>query len=70
MDRPFSVKYIWGYILDLGNPDRMIPGDLKTRYTHLARFARYVPCGRNIQGTQDEPLGFAFTATCRVVTCL
>jgi hypothetical protein len=34
---------------------------LMTTYAHLARFARYAPCGRNIPGTQDEPLGFAVT---------
>jgi len=46
---------------------------LMTRYAHIARFARdaclarfarfarYAPCGRNIPGTQDEPLGFAVT---------
>jgi len=28
-----------------------LPGDLKTRYAHLARFARYAS---NIPGTQDE----------------
>ena len=28
-----------------------LPGDIKTRYAHLARFARYA-C--NIPGTQDE----------------
>ena len=28
---------------------------------HLALFARYAPCGRNIPGAQDEPLGFAVT---------
>jgi hypothetical protein len=35
------------------------------RHACLARFARYVPCGRNIPGTQDEPLGFA--VTCRAL---
>jgi len=25
-----------------------------TTYAHLARIARYAPCGRNIPGTQDE----------------
>jgi hypothetical protein len=35
---------------------------LMTTYAHLARFARYAPCGRNIQG-QDEPLGFASLAS-------
>jgi hypothetical protein len=51
-----------------------LSGDLKTRYAHIAcfardaclarfaRFARYAPCGRNIPETQDEPLGF--TVTC------
>jgi hypothetical protein len=34
-----------------------------TTYAHLARFARYAPCGRNIPGTQDEPLGFASLAS-------
>jgi len=45
---------------------------LMTTYAHiarsardacLARFARYAPCGRNIPGTQDEPLGFASLAS-------
>jgi integrase len=27
---------------------------LMTIYAHIARFARYAPCGRNIPGTQDE----------------
>jgi hypothetical protein len=31
-----------------------LPGDLKTHQAHLARFARYAPCGRNIPGTHDE----------------
>ena len=38
---------------------------LMTTYAHLARFARYAPCGRDIPGTQDEPLGFA--VTCRAL---
>ncbi len=36
---------------------------LMTTYAHLARFARYAPFGRNIPGTQDEPLGFASLAS-------
>jgi hypothetical protein len=37
-----------------------LPGDLKTRHAHLARYARYA---RNIPGTQDDPLGFASLAS-------
>jgi len=36
---------------------------LMTRYAHIARFARYSRCARNIPGTQDEPLGFASLAS-------
>ncbi len=36
---------------------------LMTTYAHLARFARYSRCARNIPGTQDEPLGFASLAS-------
>ena len=42
---------------------RSLPGDLKTRYAHLARFARYAHYVRDIPGTQDEPLGFASLAS-------
>jgi hypothetical protein len=47
-----------------------------TTYAHLARFARYVPCGRNIPGTQYEAarparkirfLGFAAKYTARLM---
>ena len=31
-----------------------LPGDLKTRYAHIARFARYAHYVRDIPGTRDE----------------
>ena len=49
---------------ELGFPSNLKTTDAQLApLAHLARFARYAPCGRNIPGTQDEPLGFASLAS-------